>query len=80
MDRGAVTDCLIECLRVLEVSFMATIERSIDPLVPRARPELQEFLRRFEAMPHLKSAELVGGIVYVPLYAVAGESGPRSEG
>ena len=45
---------------------MATIERTIDPLVPGARLERQEFLRRFEAMPHLKNAELIGGIVYMP--------------
>jgi hypothetical protein len=51
---------------VLEVSVMATIERAIDPLVPGAKLERQEFLRRFEAMPHVKNAELIGGIVYMP--------------
>ena len=26
----------------------------------------EEFLRRYEAMPHLHKAELIGGIVYMP--------------
>jgi Putative restriction endonuclease len=51
---------------IMEISVMATIERAIDPLIPEAKLERQEFLRRFEAMPDVKNAELIGGIVYMP--------------
>jgi Uma2 family endonuclease len=45
---------------------MATVEQSIGPLVPGERLTREEFLRRFEAMPDVKNAELIGGIVYMP--------------
>jgi hypothetical protein len=45
---------------------MATVEQSIKPLVPGDQLTRDEFLRRWEAMPHVKRAELVGGIVYMP--------------
>jgi Uma2 family endonuclease len=45
---------------------MATVEQSIGSLVPGERLAREEFLRRFEAMPHVKNAELIGGIVYMP--------------
>jgi Uma2 family endonuclease len=45
---------------------MATVEESIPPLVEGQRLTRDEFLRRWEAMPHLKRAELIGGVVYMP--------------
>lgn len=44
---------------------MATVEEAITPLVPGERLTRDEFLRRYEAMPHVKKAELIGGIVYM---------------
>jgi Uma2 family endonuclease len=37
------------------------------PLEPGDRLTRPEFERRYEAMPHLKKAELIEGVVYVPL-------------
>jgi Uma2 family endonuclease len=45
---------------------MATVEESIPPLVEGQRLTRDEFLRRWEAMPDLKRAELIGGVVYLP--------------
>jgi Uma2 family endonuclease len=45
---------------------MATAEKTIPPLVPGAKLSRAEFLRRWEAMPQLKFAELIGGVVYMP--------------
>jgi Uma2 family endonuclease len=45
---------------------MATVEERVPPLVPGARLTREEFLRRWEAMPQVKFAELIGGIVYMP--------------
>ncbi len=39
---------------------------AILPLEPGDRLTRAEFRRRYEAMPHLKKAELVEGVVYVP--------------
>ena len=36
------------------------------PLEPGDRLTREEFERRYEAMPHLKKAELIGGVVYMP--------------
>jgi len=36
------------------------------PLVAGQRLKREEFLRRWEAMPEVKRAELIGGIVYMP--------------
>src|ERR1044072_7009674 len=38
----------------------------IPPLENGARVTRPEFERRYEAMPHLKKAELIGGVVYMP--------------
>jgi len=45
---------------------MATVEEAIAPLVPGERLTRDEFFHRYEAMPHVKKAELIGGIVYMP--------------
>lgn len=45
---------------------MSTVERSVPPLVAGDKLTTDEFLRRWEAMPGLKRAELIGGIVYLP--------------
>jgi Uma2 family endonuclease len=45
---------------------MATVEETIPPLVEGQRLTRDEFLRRWEAMPNLKRAELIGGVVYMP--------------
>jgi Uma2 family endonuclease len=45
---------------------MATVEEAVAPLVPGERLARDEFLRRYEAMPHVKKAELIGGMVYMP--------------
>lgn len=45
---------------------MATVEQQVPPLKEGERLTRDEFLRRWEAMPGLKFAELIGGIVYVP--------------
>lgn len=38
----------------------------IPPLRPGDHLTLEEFQRRYEAMPHLKKAELIEGVVYMP--------------
>ncbi|HZN35176.1 MAG TPA: Uma2 family endonuclease, partial [Pirellulaceae bacterium] len=38
----------------------------IPPLEPGDRLTRDEFERRYEAMPHLKKAELIEGVVYMP--------------
>src|SRR5438094_2686498 len=45
---------------------MATVERGVEPLVAGDHLTRDEFLRRWEAMPHIKRAELIGGIVHMP--------------
>jgi Uma2 family endonuclease len=45
---------------------MATVGQDIPPLVPGEKLSRDEFLRRWEAMPQVKKAELIGGIVYMP--------------
>jgi Uma2 family endonuclease len=45
---------------------MATVEQQIELLQPGDYLCRDEFLRRWEAMPHIKKAELIGGIVYMP--------------
>jgi hypothetical protein len=39
---------------------------SIPPLLEGDSPTSEEFLRRWEAIPDLKHAELIDGIVYMP--------------
>ncbi len=43
-----------------------TIEQRIAPLVAGDKLTREEFLRRWEADPEIKNAELIGGIVYMP--------------
>jgi Uma2 family endonuclease len=43
---------------------MSIAER--ETLADGERLSREEFLRRWEAMPHLKRAELIGGVVYMP--------------
>ena len=45
---------------------MATIELSTEPLVAGDRILRAEFLRRWEAQPEIRKAELIGGVVYMP--------------
>jgi Putative restriction endonuclease len=45
---------------------MSTAERVIQPLRAGQRLTVDEFLRRWEAMPDLKFAELIDGVVYMP--------------
>jgi Uma2 family endonuclease len=44
----------------------AAASADIPPLVAGDVLTQEEFLRRYEAMPHLNKAELIGGIVYMP--------------
>jgi len=44
----------------------AAIENGVPPLENGDRLTRDEFERRYTAMPHLKKAELIEGIVYVP--------------
>ena len=45
---------------------MSTAEQVTQPLVSGAKLTRKEFLRRWEALPELKFAELLEGVVYVP--------------
>lgn len=45
---------------------MSLAETALPKLAMGDKLSLAEFLRRWEAMPHLKRAELIGGIVYMP--------------
>lgn len=45
---------------------MATVDQEVEPLVAGDNLTRDEFLRRWEAMPKLKKAELIGGTVYMP--------------
>lgn len=65
---------------------MATIETSIaDSPLPDRVPELRagdrltrpEFERRYEAMPHVKKAELIEGVVYMPSPVSQEHCGPH---
>jgi len=44
---------------------MSTVEQEVLPLVAGDRLTRDEFLRRWEAMPNVKFAELIGGVVYM---------------
>jgi Uma2 family endonuclease len=48
------------------VSDMSIAERIIPPLRAGQRLTVREFLRRWEAMPEVKFAELIDGVVYIP--------------
>lgn len=45
---------------------MSEIKTDIEPLVAGDKLTVDEFLRRWETMPELKKAELIGGVVYMP--------------
>src|SRR5215471_18729221 len=45
---------------------MSTVLQPIAPLVAGERLSCDEFMRRYEAMPHVRKAELIGGIVRMP--------------
>lgn len=45
---------------------MATVETQVPPLIEGQRLSRDEFLRRWEAMPHVKYAELIKGVVHMP--------------
>jgi len=45
---------------------MATVEQPVPPLPAGTRLSREEFMRRWEAHPEIKCAELIGGIVYMP--------------
>jgi Uma2 family endonuclease len=45
---------------------MSTAEKAVPPLAAGDKLTRAEFLRRWEAMPKVKKAELIGGIVYLP--------------
>ena len=43
-----------------------TVDKKIPPLENGDRLTRQEFERRYDAMPHIKKAELIEGVVYMP--------------
>jgi hypothetical protein len=45
---------------------MSTVETRVPPLAAGDVLTREEFLRRWEAMPHVKRAELIRGVVYMP--------------
>jgi Uma2 family endonuclease len=45
---------------------MSTAEPKVPVLLPGQRLRRDEFMRRWEALPELKRAELIGGLVYMP--------------
>jgi len=45
---------------------MSIVHRSIPPLVDGEKLTREEFLRRWEAMPEVKRAELLEGVVFMP--------------
>ncbi len=53
-------------LGVDDTALSATAGSPIPPLQSGDRLTRYEFERRYEAMPHLKKAELIEGVVYVP--------------
>lgn len=53
---------------------MATVEQKVPPLAAGDNLTRQEFLRRWEAHPEIKWAELIGSIVYMPS-PLSGEHG-----
>jgi hypothetical protein len=46
--------------------MVTVIEQNVPPLGPGDKLTREEFLRRWEAHPEIKCAELIGGIVYMP--------------
>lgn len=57
----------VEKMAEREVRAQPTVHgESVPPLKHGERLTREEFERRYEAMPHLKKAELIEGIVYMP--------------
>jgi hypothetical protein len=48
------------------VLIMATVAEQVQPLCQGDNLDRDEFMRRWEALPEIKKAELIGGIVYMP--------------
>src|SRR5487761_1246769 len=46
--------------------MVTAIDEDIPPLGPGDKLSREEFLRRWQAHPEIKNAELIGGIVYMP--------------
>jgi Uma2 family endonuclease len=53
-------------LAVVGEEALDLVEREVPPLVRGDFLSRDEFLRRWEAMPHVKRAELIQGVVYMP--------------
>jgi Uma2 family endonuclease len=49
-----------------EAAIMSSAPHVVKPLLPGQHLSVKEFLRRWEAMPDLKFAELIDGVVYMP--------------
>jgi Uma2 family endonuclease len=49
-----------------EAAEMPSAIEGVPPLRPGQRLDRAEFVRRYDAMPHLKKAELIDGVVYMP--------------
>ena len=57
----------VEKMAEREVRAQPTVHgESVPPLKHGERLTREEFERRYEAMPHLKKAELIDGVVYMP--------------
>jgi Uma2 family endonuclease len=52
-----------------------SVDFEVPPLVAGDRLTREEFLRRYEAMPHVQKAELVEGVVYMPSPVSAADHG-----
>ena len=53
-------------LALVGEEILDLVEREVPPLVRGDFLSRDEFLRRWEAMPHVKRAELIRGVVYMP--------------
>jgi Uma2 family endonuclease len=53
-------------LALVGEEILDLVEREVPPLVRGDFLSRDEFLRRWEAMPHIKRAELIRGVVYMP--------------
>ncbi|HEX5500158.1 MAG TPA: hypothetical protein VFX03_13060, partial [Thermomicrobiales bacterium] len=62
-----------------EVSVSGPPSPAIAPLESGDRLTRVEFERRYRAMPALKKAELVEGVVYMPSPVSAKHSGPHAD-
>lgn len=65
LERGELTMVANKSLTGNQQSQL-TWDRRIPPLESGNRLSWHEFERRYDAMPHLKKAELIEGVVYLP--------------